>query len=78
MIKKKIYILLLSFLDTHSIKDIIETSRIPIIFNNMLDDWEPFKWNLEKWNKLFENQLLDCRKGLITCSKVGKFKYYYY
>lgn len=37
----------------------------------MLDDWEPFKWNLEKWNNLFKNQQLDCRKGLITCTKVN-------
>lgn len=38
----------------------------------MLDDWEPFKWNLEKWNSLFENQQLNCRKGKISCSKVTK------
>lgn len=54
-----------------SIKTIIETSRVPIIFNNMLDDWELFEWNLEKWNDLFKNQPLDCRKGRITCTKVN-------
>lgn len=53
------------------IKNIIESSRVPIIFNNMLDDWEPFKWNLEEWNILFENQPLDCRKGSVTCTKVN-------
>lgn len=53
-----------------NIKNFIESSRVPIIFNNMLDDWEPFKWNLNKWNSLFGNQPLDCRKGKITCTKV--------
>lgn len=57
---------------TDNIKKCIESSRVPIIFNNMLDDWEPFKWDLNKWNSLFENQSLDCRKGKITCTKVIK------
>lgn len=54
----------------NNIKHSIESSRVPIIFKNMLDDWEPFKWDLQKWNSLFEKQLLDCRKGRITCTKV--------
>lgn len=54
-----------------NIKNIIESSRVPIIFSNMLDDWEPFKWDLEKWNNVFENQSLDCRKGKIICTKVN-------
>lgn len=53
-----------------NIKHLIKSSRVPIIFKNMLDDWEPFKWDLEKWNSIFENQQLDCRKGKITCTKV--------
>ncbi|VVC24789.1 Hypothetical protein CINCED_3A000347 [Cinara cedri] len=52
-----------------NIKQFIESSRVPVIFKNMLDNWEPFKWDLEKWNSIFENQLLDCRKGKITCTK---------
>lgn len=52
-----------------NIKNVIESSRVPIIFNNMLDDWEPFKWNLDKWNSIFEHQSLKCRKGRITCSE---------
>lgn len=60
------------------IKKIIESSKVPIVFNNMLDDWEPFKWNLEKWNNLLANQSLDCRKGRITCTKVHLFFYEYY
>lgn len=55
-----------------NIRNCIESSGVPIIFNNMLDDWEPFKWNLDKWNKMFENQQLDCRKGKITCTEVNK------
>jgi len=54
-----------------NIKNVIESSRVPIIFNDMLDDWEPFKWSLDKWNSIFENQPLDCRKGRITCTKVN-------
>jgi len=55
-----------------NIKNVIESSRVPIIFNDMLDDWELFKWNLDNWNNIFEHQSLDCRKGRITCSKVNK------
>lgn len=54
-----------------NIKNIIETSKVPIVFNDMLDDWEPFKWTVEKWNDLFENKPLNCRKGRVTCSKVN-------
>jgi len=55
-----------------NIKNVIESSQVPIIFNGMLDDWELLKWNLDKWNNILEHQLLDCRKGRITCSKVNK------
>ncbi|XP_050543797.1 HSPB1-associated protein 1 isoform X2 [Daktulosphaira vitifoliae] len=34
----------------------------------MLDDWEPFKWNIQDWENIFENNPLNCRKGKITCS----------
>jgi len=54
-----------------NIKHFIESSKVPIIFNNMLDDWEPFKWNLDQWNNIFEKESLDCRKGRITCTKVN-------
>ena len=54
-----------------NIKNIIESSRVPIIFNDMLDDWELFIWNLDKWNNIFERQSLDCIKGRITCTKVN-------
>lgn len=54
-----------------NIKHYIESSRVPIIFNNMLDDWIPYKWDLEKWSDVFNNKQLDCRKGRITCSKVN-------
>lgn len=53
-----------------NIRHCIESSTVPIVFNNMLDDWEFFKWNLEKWNNIFENKPLNCRKGQITCTKV--------
>ncbi|XP_022174308.1 HSPB1-associated protein 1 isoform X1 [Myzus persicae] len=52
-----------------NIKNLIESSRVPIVFNDMLDDWELFKWNLDKWNSIFEHQSLNCRKGRITCTK---------
>ncbi|KAF0749530.1 HSPB1-associated protein 1, partial [Aphis craccivora] len=53
----------------NNIKNFIESSRVPIVFNNMLDDWDPFKWDLDKWNSTFEHQSLDCRKGRITCNQ---------
>lgn len=55
----------------NNIKNFIESSRVPIVFNNMLDDWDPFKWDLDKWNNTFEHQSLDCRKGRITCTQVN-------
>lgn len=55
----------------NNIKNFIETSQVPIVFNNMLDDWDPFKWDLDKWNSTFEHQSFDCRKGRITCTQVN-------
>ncbi|XP_050434462.1 HSPB1-associated protein 1 isoform X2 [Adelges cooleyi] len=55
--------------DKQIIRHFIESSTVPIVFHKMLDDWELFTWDLQKWNQVFVNQPLDCRKGRITCTK---------
>lgn len=49
----------------------IESSKVPIVFHNMLNDWELFKWDVDDWKtKLFRHPI-HCRKGKITCTKVN-------
>lgn len=58
-----------------TLKDVFESSDIPIVFNDMLDDWEPFKWDLEEWKTRLLLHPLHCRKGQITCTKVNLNNY---
>lgn len=53
-----------------NIRNLIESTTVPIVFNNMLDEWELADWSLEKWINVFGDMPLDCRNGNITCTKV--------
>jgi hypothetical protein len=50
---------------------VIESSRVPIVFHNMLNDWEPFKWGIDDWKTKLYRHPIHCRKGKITCTKVN-------
>lgn len=58
-----------------NIIDVIESSEVPLVFKNMIDDWKPLKWNLEDWKSICMLHPLSCRKGKITCTKVNLNNY---